>query len=63
MQGTFGGIKINTNTEALKEDGTVPKGLYSAGECAGGTGCTELTQSRQISYLANLPGKMQQAML
>lgn len=35
MQGTFGGIKINTNTEALKEDGTVLKGLYSAGECAG----------------------------
>ena len=35
MQGTFGGILINENAEALKEDGTVLNGLYAAGECAG----------------------------
>ena len=35
MQGTFGGVKINTSCEALRADGTVLAGLYAAGECAG----------------------------
>ena len=33
---TMGGVKINTNTEVLKEDGTVIPGLYAAGEVTGG---------------------------
>ena len=33
---TMGGIKINTKTEVLKADGTNIKGLYAAGEAAGG---------------------------
>ena len=33
---TMGGLKINTNTEVLKEDGSVIKGLYAAGEVTGG---------------------------
>ncbi|MBP1044340.1 flavocytochrome c [Vagococcus sp. BWB3-3] len=33
---TMGGVKINTKTEVLKEDGSVIKGLYAAGEAAGG---------------------------
>lgn len=33
---TMGGIKINTNNEVLKEDGTPIKGLYAAGEVTGG---------------------------
>ena len=32
----MGGLKINTNTEVLKEDGSVIKGLYAAGEVTGG---------------------------
>lgn len=32
---TMGGIKINTNTEVLKEDGSSIKGLYAAGEVTG----------------------------
>lgn len=33
---TMGGLKINTNTEVLKEDGSVIPGLYAAGEVTGG---------------------------
>ncbi len=33
---TMGGIKINTASEVLKEDGTVIPGLYAAGEVTGG---------------------------
>ena len=33
---TMGGLKINTKTEVLKEDGSVIKGLYAAGEVTGG---------------------------
>lgn len=33
---TMGGVKINTNTEVLKEDGTVIPGLFAAGEVTGG---------------------------
>ncbi|MBS4761587.1 flavocytochrome c [Carnobacteriaceae bacterium zg-ZUI252] len=33
---TMGGLKINTNTEVLKADGSVIKGLYAAGEVTGG---------------------------
>lgn len=35
MQGTFGGILINTNAEALDTEGNIIPGLYAAGECAG----------------------------
>ncbi|MGX7244772.1 flavocytochrome c [Enterococcus quebecensis] len=33
---TMGGVKINTKTEVLKEDGSPIKGLYAAGELTGG---------------------------
>lgn len=33
---TMGGVKINTNTEVLKEDGTAIPGLFAAGEITGG---------------------------
>lgn len=33
---TMGGLKINTNTEVLKKDGSVITGLYAAGEVTGG---------------------------
>lgn len=33
---TMGGVKINTNTEVLKEDGTIISGLFAAGEVTGG---------------------------
>lgn len=33
---TMGGVKINTKTEVLKEDGSAIKGLYAAGEVTGG---------------------------
>lgn len=33
---TMGGVKINTKTEVLREDGTPIKGLYAAGELTGG---------------------------
>ena len=33
---TFGGITINERAEALQPDGRAIKGLYAAGECAGG---------------------------
>ncbi|MCQ9210665.1 flavocytochrome c [Granulicatella seriolae] len=33
---TMGGVKINTNTQVLKEDGSVINGLYAAGEVTGG---------------------------
>ena len=33
---TMGGVKINTETQVLKKDGTVIKGLYAAGEVTGG---------------------------
>lgn len=33
---TMGGVRINTNTEVLREDGTVIEGLYAAGEVVGG---------------------------
>lgn len=33
---TMGGLKINTNTEVLKADGTAIPGLYAAGEVTGG---------------------------
>ena len=33
---TMGGVKINTKTEVLKEDGQTINGLYAAGEAAGG---------------------------
>ena len=33
---TMGGVKINTNTEVLAEDGNVVIGLYAAGEVTGG---------------------------
>lgn len=33
---TMGGVKINTNTEVLKEDGTAIAGLFAAGEVTGG---------------------------
>lgn len=33
---TMGGVKINTDTEVLKEDGTVIPGLFAAGEITGG---------------------------
>lgn len=33
---TMGGVKINTETQVLKEDGTPIKGLYAAGEVTGG---------------------------
>ncbi len=33
---TMGGLKINTNTEVLKADGTVIPGLFAAGEVTGG---------------------------
>lgn len=34
IQGTFGGVRTNTATEALSKDGSVLKGLYAVGECA-----------------------------
>ena len=34
IQGTFGGVRTNTATEALAKDGSVLKGLYAVGECA-----------------------------
>lgn len=33
---TMGGVKIDTSSQVLKEDGTVINGLYAAGEVAGG---------------------------
>lgn len=33
---TMGGVKINTNTEVFKEDGTAVAGLFAAGEVTGG---------------------------
>lgn len=33
---TMGGVKINTNCEVLKEDGSAIPGLYAAGEITGG---------------------------
>ncbi len=33
---TMGGVKINTTTEVLKEDGTAIAGLFAAGEITGG---------------------------
>jgi fumarate reductase flavoprotein subunit len=33
---TMGGVKINTNTEVLKEDGSAIAGLFAAGEVTGG---------------------------
>jgi fumarate reductase flavoprotein subunit len=33
---TMGGVKINTNTQVLKEDGSTIEGLYAAGELTGG---------------------------
>ncbi|MBC5628297.1 flavocytochrome c [Clostridium sp. NSJ-6] len=33
---TMGGVKINTNTEVLKEDGSSIPGLFAAGEVTGG---------------------------
>lgn len=33
---TMGGVKINTETQVLKEDGSVIPGLYAAGEVVGG---------------------------
>lgn len=33
---TMGGVKINTNTQVLKEDGKTIPGLYAAGEVTGG---------------------------
>ena len=33
---TMGGIKINTNNEVIKNDGSIIKGLYAAGEVTGG---------------------------
>ena len=33
---TMGGVKINANTEVVKEDGSVIPGLYAAGEITGG---------------------------
>lgn len=33
---TMGGVKINTNGQVLREDGTVIEGLYAAGEATGG---------------------------
>lgn len=33
---TMGGVKINTNTEVLKEDGSAIPGLFAAGEVTGG---------------------------
>merc|ERR1719498_183582 len=33
---TMGGMKINTDADALREDNSVVGGLYSAGEAAGG---------------------------
>jgi succinate dehydrogenase/fumarate reductase flavoprotein subunit len=33
---TFGGIKVNTNAQALESDGRIIPGLYAAGECVGG---------------------------
>ena len=33
---TMGGVKINTDTQVLKEDGTAISGLYAAGEVVGG---------------------------
>ena len=33
---TMGGLKINTNTEVLKADGSVIPGLFAAGEVTGG---------------------------
>lgn len=33
---TMGGVKINTSTQVLKEDGSVIPGLYAAGEVTGG---------------------------
>jgi flavocytochrome c len=33
---TFGGIKINSNAQAVEPDGRVIPGLYAAGECVGG---------------------------
>lgn len=33
---TMGGIKINTNTQVLKTDGSIIEGLYAAGETTGG---------------------------
>ena len=33
-QGTFGGITVNADTEALDENGNVMPGQYAAGECA-----------------------------
>lgn len=33
---TMGGVKINTNCEVLKEDGTAVPGLFAAGEITGG---------------------------
>ena len=32
----MGGLKINTNTEVLKADGSVIPGLFAAGEVTGG---------------------------
>ncbi len=33
---TFGGIKVNSNRQALQADGQPIEGLYAAGECVGG---------------------------
>ena len=32
----MGGVKINTNTQVLKKDGSVIDGLYAAGDVTGG---------------------------
>ena len=34
--GSYGGPKVNTEAEVLREDGTAIPGLYAAGECANG---------------------------
>ena len=33
---TFGGIKVNSNTQVLEPDGRIMPGLYAAGESVGG---------------------------
>ena len=49
---TMGGLTINTNTEVLKEDGTVIPGLFAAGEVTGGVhGANRLASNSLLESL------------
>jgi succinate dehydrogenase/fumarate reductase flavoprotein subunit len=55
-QGTFGGLKVDTNAQVINTEGKVIPGLYAAGENAGeGTqGASPLTENLVFGKVAAL---------